>query len=92
MQDRKLAVAALAGEKSFDGNGIAHFHAVHLFRQIAKCHGRSTSQIVFRFALDVGMIPLTGTTNADHMRADLEVFDFQLDRDEVARIEQVAAK
>src|SRR5229473_39020 len=28
--------------------------------QIAERHGQTTSQIIFRFALDVGMIPLTG--------------------------------
>src|SRR5207253_3331448 len=51
--------------------------------RIAKRLGRSVSQIVFRFALDVGMVPLTGTTNADHMRADLAVFDFHLEPEEV---------
>ena len=55
--------------------------------RIAQRHGRTVSQIVFRFALDVGMIPLTGTTDAGHMRADLEVFDFSLDPAEVERIE-----
>jgi diketogulonate reductase-like aldo/keto reductase len=59
--------------------------------RIAERHGRTASQIVFRFALDVGMMPLTGTTNADHMRADLEVFDFHLEPDEVRRIERLAA-
>jgi diketogulonate reductase-like aldo/keto reductase len=54
--------------------------------RIAQRHGRTVSQIVFRFALDVGMIPLTGTTNAGHMRADLEVLDFSLDPEEVERI------
>ena len=46
-------------------------------------------EVVFRFALDVGMVPLTGTTDASHMRADLEIFDFRLDPDEVERIERV---
>ncbi len=55
--------------------------------QIAARHGRTIPQIVFRFALDVGMIPLTGTTNADHMQTDLDVVDFRLDREEVERIE-----
>ena len=55
--------------------------------RIAERHGRTVSQIVFRFALDVGMVPLTGTTDAGHMRADLEVFDFCLDPEEVERIE-----
>ncbi len=58
--------------------------------RIAKRHGRSAAQIVFRFALDVGMIPLTGTTSADHMRADLEAFEFRLEPDEVAQIERLA--
>jgi diketogulonate reductase-like aldo/keto reductase len=59
--------------------------------QIAKRHGRTTSQIIFRFALDVGMIPLTGTTNPAHMKADLEVFDFHLEDEEIERIEHLAA-
>jgi diketogulonate reductase-like aldo/keto reductase len=54
-------------------------------------HGRTVSQIVFRFALDAGMIPLTGTTDAGHMRADLEVFDFRLGPEEVARIERLVS-
>lgn len=64
--------------------------AHHELARIADRHGRSTSQIVFRFALDVGMMPLTGTTDADHMRADLDVFDFRLDADEIERIERLA--
>jgi diketogulonate reductase-like aldo/keto reductase len=58
--------------------------------RIAQRYGRTVSQIVFRFALDVGMVPLTGTTDPAHMEADLEVFDFRLDPEEVERIESVA--
>ena len=59
--------------------------------QIAARHGRTIPQIVFRFALEVGMMPLTGTTNADHMHVDLDVFDFRLGPEEVERIEGLAA-
>ena len=58
---------------------------------MAADHGRSVPQIVFRFALDVGMILLTGTSNPEHMREDLEVFDFRLSAEEVERIENLAA-
>jgi diketogulonate reductase-like aldo/keto reductase len=51
--------------------------------------GRSASQIVFRFALEAGMIPLTGTSDPQHMREDLEVFDFRLKPAEVRRIEDL---
>jgi diketogulonate reductase-like aldo/keto reductase len=57
--------------------------------RIAARHGRTAAQVVFRFALDVGMVPLTGTTDPDHMRADLDVLDFRLDRDEAERIERI---
>jgi diketogulonate reductase-like aldo/keto reductase len=59
--------------------------------RIAKRHGRSVSQIVFRFALDSGMLPLTGTTDPGHMRADLDVFDFRLDAEEIELIERLSA-
>ena len=58
--------------------------------RIAERHGRTVSQVVFRFALDVGMMALTGTTDPGHMRADLDVFDFRLDPQDVERIERVA--
>ncbi len=44
--------------------------------RIAKKYGKAVTQVVFRFALQVGMIALTGTTDPEHMRMDLEVGDF----------------
>ncbi len=55
--------------------------------QIAARHRRTIPQIVFRFAIQVGMIPLMGTTDAEHMQADLDVFDFRLQPAEIAWIE-----
>lgn len=58
--------------------------------RIATRHSRSVAQVAFRFALDIGMIALTGTTKPEHMRDDLGIFDFQLDPAEVATIERIA--
>lgn len=58
--------------------------------RIAASHGRTAAQVVFRFALDIGMVPLTGTSAIEHMREDLEVFDFCLAPEEVALIERLA--
>ena len=55
-------------------------------RTIAVRHGRSAAQIVLRFARQVGMLPLTGTTSPQHMRDDL--VDFALTVDEVAAIDR----
>ncbi len=57
--------------------------------RIALHHGVSRAQVIFRFALEVGMVPLTGTTSAEHMRADLDVFSFQLLPAEVPRIQEL---
>lgn len=57
--------------------------------QIANRHGRTVAQVVFRFAIDLGMIPLTGTTSSEHMQADLDVFSFRLEAREVEQIEQL---
>jgi diketogulonate reductase-like aldo/keto reductase len=58
---------------------------------IARRHDRTVSQIIFRFALDVGMLPLTGTTDSHHMQSDLEVFDFHLEPAELNTIEHLAS-
>ena len=48
------------------------------------------AQVVFRFAHAVGMLPLTGTTDAAHMREDLASRALSLDADEVQAIETIA--
>jgi diketogulonate reductase-like aldo/keto reductase len=60
--------------------------------QLVQKLGRSVPEIVFRFAQQVGMIPLTGTTNADHMAQDLTCYEFELSSEEVDRIENIAIK
>jgi len=60
--------------------------------KIAANHDCTVPQIVFRFALELGMIPLTGTTSAEHMRKDLDVFDFRLDTADVELLEQLAVR
>lgn len=57
--------------------------------RIAQRHGRTAAQIVFRFALDIGMLPLTGTSDPKHMQADLSVVDFALSTDEIQQIDCV---
>ena len=56
-------------------------------RAIAARHGRTPAQVVFRFARQVGMLPLTGTTRLEHMRDDLATGNFALADAEVAAIE-----
>ena len=62
-----------------------------LVTRLARSYGRTPAQIVFRFATQVGMLPLTGTSDQEHMRADLDIFDFQLSTTEMGRLEALVA-
>ncbi len=54
---------------------------------IAAKYKKTIPQITFRFAYQVGMLPLTGTSNPQHMKEDLQIFDFNLEDAEIKQIE-----
>jgi diketogulonate reductase-like aldo/keto reductase len=58
------------------------------FARICTQAGRTPAQVVFRFAQQIGMLPLTGTTDPAHMREDLEL-DFDLEADQLAALERM---
>jgi diketogulonate reductase-like aldo/keto reductase len=57
---------------------------------IAAREGATPPQVVFRFALGVGMLPLTGTSDPTHMTQDLASGRLTLSPDDVGSIESVA--
>lgn len=57
-------------------------------RRAAERVGRTPAQIVFRLALQLRMLPLTGTSSETHMRQDLACFDFELLPSELRAIEE----
>ena len=68
-----------------------------LFREpdmikLARRHQKTVAQVIFRFAQQVGMLPLTGTTDDSHMREDLESSTFQLAEEDVRLIEGLGAR
>lgn len=54
---------------------------------IARRLGAGVAQVIFCFAMQVGMLPLTGTTSQQHMKEDLQAEQLQLSSEEVRRIE-----
>jgi diketogulonate reductase-like aldo/keto reductase len=52
--------------------------------------GATPAQVVFGFARAVGMLPLTGTSNAEHMKQDLACTGLVLEPDAVGAIESLA--
>jgi diketogulonate reductase-like aldo/keto reductase len=60
------------------------------FQRLVARLGRTPAQVVFRFALQVGMQPLTGTTDPRHMREDLQSHDFDLSNEDLGVVEAIA--
>jgi diketogulonate reductase-like aldo/keto reductase len=56
-------------------------------RTLATRHRVTAEQILFRALTQIGVVPLTGTTNDSHMRADLAIFDFELTPKELATVQ-----
>ena len=60
--------------------------------RIARRHERTPAQVVFAFARQVGMLPLTGTTDPAHMREDLASLETDLDADEVSLLDHLVER
>jgi diketogulonate reductase-like aldo/keto reductase len=59
---------------------------------VARRAGYTLPQVVFRFAAQIGMLPLTGTSNEAHMRQDLAaVRGAPLSDDDMRTIERIAS-
>jgi diketogulonate reductase-like aldo/keto reductase len=61
-----------------------------LVAAIAGRLGATAAQVVFRFARAVAMVPLTGTSSAEHMRQDLASQELALTAGEVVAMESLA--
>lgn len=60
-----------------------------LLEQLIQKYKRTSSQIVFRFSLQVGMLPMTGTSSKIHMKEDLDIYDFELTNEEIDLLENI---
>lgn len=60
------------------------------FAALCKRTGRTAAELVFAFARQVGMLPLTGTSSAEHMRLDLAALELPLEPADIELIEKLA--
>ncbi|HBD7040389.1 TPA: aldo/keto reductase family protein [Legionella pneumophila] len=58
-------------------------------QSLAVKYDKTIPQIIFRFANQVGILPLTGTTNQQHMDNDLNIYDFEVTQEEIQYIENI---
>ena len=56
-------------------------------KEIAEAHGKSPAQIILRWDLQHGVAVIPGSSNPDHQKENISVFDFELTPEEMARID-----
>ena len=57
-----------------------------LFGELGKKYGRSAAQIILRWHMQSGNIVIPGSKNPDHIKANFDLFDFELTDEEMAQI------
>lgn len=56
-------------------------------KEISEAHGKSPAQIILRWDLQHGVAVIPGSSNPDHQKENISVFDFELTPEEMARID-----
>ena len=54
--------------------------------RLAKKYGKSIQQVNLRFLLQKGILPIPKASSVEHMKANLDVFDFELSEDDVSML------
>lgn len=89
--DRKLRAFCRERNIAYQGFWILtanpHLLAHETVHALARQHGRTPPQILFRYLTQTGVVPLTGTRSPVHMRQDLAIFDFELSAEECESME-----
>ncbi len=89
-------VRAICQEQGIIYQGFSLLTANHEFLAgarigaIARRLGAGRAQVIFCFAMQMGMLPLTGTSSAEHMQEDLRCDQFDLTDEELRSIEMIA--
>lgn len=74
------------------GHGDAKLLAEPVLAKIAEAHGKTVAQVILRWMLQEGVVTFPKTTNPQHILDNIDVFDFELSEDEMARINRLPQK
>lgn len=57
--------------------------------EIASRHGKSVAQIILRWDLQRGVVVIPGSSNPEHMKENISIFDFELTPEDMKTIEKL---
>jgi 2,5-diketo-D-gluconate reductase B len=62
-----------------------------VLERVGKAHGKSSAQVSLRYLTQQKIIPIPRSANPDHLKANLDVFDFKLSDAEMAELKKLNA-
>ena len=71
------------------GHGDRSLVNEEVFTKLAQKYGKSNAQVILRWHTQVGDVVIPGSKNADHIRDNINIFDFTLTDGELAEIAKV---
>lgn len=57
--------------------------------RIGQAHGKSAAQVSLRYLVERGMVSIPRSSNPEHLKANLDVFDFKLSAAEMAELKKL---
>lgn len=57
-----------------------------VIKEIAEKHNKSVAQVILRWNLQKDVVIIPGSSNPEHMKENIDIFDFELTEDEMNRI------
>lgn len=77
----------MQGWYPFGGRGhTAELLGDEVIVDIAEAHGVTAAQVILRWNLQRGVVAIPGSSDPDHIRENLEILDFSLTEEDMARI------
>ena len=71
------------------GHGDTALLQEPVFAKLAKKYGKSNAQIILRWHIQAGNVVIPGSKNPEHIRANFDLFDFELTAEEMQEIQKL---
>ena len=71
------------------GHGDKSLVEEPIFVQLAEKYGKSPAQIILRWHTQMSFVVIPGSKNIEHIKDNLDIFDFKLTNDEMSQIAQL---
>ena len=71
------------------GHGDKSLINESLFAELGKKYGKTPAQVILRWHTQMGFVVIPGSKNVDHIRDNLDILDFKLTGEEMAKIAEL---